>query len=106
TLTVGKMSVATEDGGVQISSQWNRSTELRRAFWRVVAAAESNSEHPIGKAIALEGKNQLGLLDSDQSTIEEKGIGAIVTEFSAIVGSGIQCIVTPTTTFHPQPFQV
>ena len=99
TLTVGKMSVATSEGGVQIAPRWNRSVELRRGFWRLVAAAEDGSEHPIGKAIAREGKAQLGLIDPEgpvtPNTLEGK-IDAFVTNFSGIPGKGIRCTVTPT----------
>lgn len=99
TLTVGKMSVATAEGGVQIASNWNRSTELRRGFWRLVSAAESSSEHPIGRAIAREGKIQLGLIEPEtpiSPSAPEVNVDALVTEFSAVAGSGVQCNVTPT----------
>jgi P-type Cu+ transporter len=103
TLTVGKMSVAMSEGGLHISPQWNRSAELRKGFWRLVAAAESGSEHPIGKAIAREGKVQLGLLEPDTPVLpdgivpSEAGLDALVTDFSAVVGAGVQCNVTPQT---------
>ena len=97
TLTVGKMSVATSEGGVQIAPSWNRSVDLRKGFWRLVSAAEASSEHPIGKAIAREGKIQLGLVDSEDPVTPavDTGVGAMVTEFSAVAGKGIQCVVTP-----------
>jgi len=97
TLTVGKMSVATSEGGVQIAPNWNRSVELRKGFWRLVSAAEASSEHPIGKAIAREGKVQLGLVDSEdpKTPVADTGVDAVVTEFSAVAGKGIRCVVTP-----------
>ena len=97
TLTVGKMSVATSEGGVQIAPHWNRSVDLRKGFWRLVSAAEGSSEHPIGKAIAREGKIQLGLVDSEDpmTPAVDTGVDAIVTEFSAVAGKGIRCVVTP-----------
>ena len=97
TLTVGKMSVATSEGGVQIAPSWNRSVDLRKGFWRLVSAAEASSEHPIGKAIAREGKIQLGLVDSEDPVTPavDTGVDAVVTEFSAVAGKGIRCVVTP-----------
>lgn len=98
TLTAGKMSVATSEGGVQIAPNWNRSAELRKGFWRLVAAAEGNSEHPIGKAIAREGKVQLGLIEPEtpiKPAFSEVSIDAAVSDFNAIVGKGIRCSVTP-----------
>ena len=96
TLTAGKMSVATSEGGVQIAPHWNRSVELRKGFWRLVSAAEGSSEHPIGKAIAREGKIQLGLLDSEDNVTPaaDTSVDAVVTEFSAVAGKGIRCVVT------------
>ena len=98
TLTVGKMSVATSEGGVQIAPSWNRSVELRKGFWRLVSAAEGSSEHPIGKAIAREGKVQLGLIEPETPmtpAVAEINVDALVTEFSAVAGKGIRCSVTP-----------
>lgn len=99
TLTVGKMSVATSEGGVQIAPKWNRSTELRKGFWRLVSAAENSSEHPVGRAIAREGKIQLGLIEPEtpiSPSAPEVHVDAAVSEFSAVAGSGVHCNVTPT----------
>jgi P-type Cu+ transporter len=98
TLTIGKMSVATSQEGVQIATKWNRTPELKKGFWRLVAAAEGHSEHPIGKAIAREGKIQLGLVEPTTPItprVMEVGVDALVTEFSAVAGKGIQSVVTP-----------
>ena len=98
TLTMGKMSVATSEGGVQIAPNWNRSLELRKGFWRLVSAAEGCSEHPIGKAIAREGKVQLGLIAPDTPmtpAVTEINVDALVTDFYAVAGKGIRCSVTP-----------
>lgn len=94
TLTMGKMSVATREGGVQIAPKWNRFPEVRQAFWRIVAAAEASSEHPIGRAIAREGKVQLGLVEEGQDGIEGN-VDAVVSEFVAVAGKGVRCAVTP-----------
>jgi P-type Cu+ transporter len=98
TLTVGKMTVATSEGGVQIAPHWNRSMDLRKGFWTLVSAAENSSEHPTGKAIAREGKIQLGLIEPETPVTPaatEANIDALVTEFSAVAGKGVQCSVTP-----------
>jgi P-type Cu+ transporter len=99
TLTVGKMSVATSEGGVQIAPHWNRSVDLRRGFWRLVSAAENGSEHPIGRAIAREGKIQLGLIEPESPispvVATEVGVDAEVAGFAAVAGKGVECLVTP-----------
>lgn len=108
TLTVGKMTVATSEGGVQIAPHWNRSIELRKGFWRLVSAAEDGSEHPIGKAISREGKIQLGLIEPETPVTPTAtvNVDALVNNFSAVVGKGVQCAVTPSAsdnskhTFH------
>jgi len=98
TLTMGKMSVATRENGVQIAKKWNRTPELRKGFWQLLAAAEGNSEHPIGKAIAREGKLQLGLIEPTTPLtpkVFEVGVDALVTDFVAVAGKGIKSNVTP-----------
>jgi Cu+-exporting ATPase len=98
TLTVGKMCVATNEGGVQIAPHWNRSVDLRKGFWRLVSAAEGSSEHPIGRAIAREGKIQLGLIEPETPITPastEVNVDALVTSFVAVAGKGVECSVTP-----------
>ena len=109
TLTVGKMTVATSEGGVQIAPHWNRSPELRKGFWRLVSAAEDGSEHPIGKAISREGKVQLGLIEPETpiTPTATVNVDALVTEFSAVAGKGVKCSVTPSASDNSKPsFQV
>ncbi|KAJ3279665.1 hypothetical protein HK104_001260 [Borealophlyctis nickersoniae] len=77
TLTMGKLSVVMHRlylGGVKDVE-----------FFGVVGAAESNSEHPVGKAIAKHGKEILGVSMYPHA----------VTDFEAVAGLGIKCIVTP-----------
>lgn len=98
TLTVGNMSVATREGGVQIAPSWNRSAELKKGFWRLVSAAESGSEHPVGKAIAREGKVQLGLIERERpvTPVETQvNVDAAISDFFVVPGKGVKCSVTP-----------
>ncbi|KAF9098509.1 hypothetical protein BGX23_006108 [Mortierella sp. AD031] len=53
-------------------------------LFTIVGAAESSSEHPLGRAVALYAKEQL-----NASQIE-----ATVSDFSASTGQGIECTVT------------
>ncbi|KAG0261369.1 hypothetical protein BGZ95_004250 [Linnemannia exigua] len=101
TLTVGKLTVAswslnlptvsttTSDGSSGGSSS-NAATAASLAsladkdLFTIVGAAESSSEHPLGRAVALYAKQQLNTSQCDAS----------VSDFSAATGQGIECIVT------------
>ncbi|KAK3816900.1 MAG: copper P-type ATPase CtaA [Linnemannia elongata] len=70
TLTVGKLVVAS----------WN----FDQDFFRIVGAAESASEHPLGRAIGEYAKDLLKVAKLD----------AVVSEFTSATGQGIECTVT------------
>ncbi|KAK3830285.1 MAG: hypothetical protein J3R72DRAFT_456113 [Linnemannia gamsii] len=53
-------------------------------FFRIVGAAESASEHPLGRAIGEYAKELLRVSKLD----------AVVTEFTSATGQGIECTVT------------
>ena len=55
TLTYGKLKVSK----VTIQGIWNVSEEARKVWWAIVGLAESGSEHPIGRSITLQAKEQL-----------------------------------------------
>ncbi|KAG0356053.1 hypothetical protein BG005_005029 [Podila minutissima] len=100
TLTIGKLEVAsynlykpTRSGG---SSPTTASAPLvpgfemptetmdEKDFFLVVGAAESVSEHPLGRAIGLYAKEMLNT----------QHLNATVTDFSSTTGQGIECTVT------------
>ncbi|RKO91762.1 hypothetical protein BDK51DRAFT_26069, partial [Blyttiomyces helicus] len=79
TLTAGKMSV------VATRRYFPDPAMSDAALFGIVGAAESNSEHPLGKAIARYGKEMLHV----------HAFPHTVDTFDAVAGSGIQCTVTP-----------
>ncbi|TPX64334.1 hypothetical protein SpCBS45565_g05970 [Spizellomyces sp. 'palustris'] len=80
TLTMGKLEVVTYQLFAD-DLKWNNEA----VFFGIVGAAEANSEHPLGKAIAKHGKEVL-----DVRTFPH-----VVETFEAVMGSGVQCTVTP-----------
>ncbi|KAF9391332.1 hypothetical protein CPB97_006828 [Podila verticillata] len=83
TLTVGKLEVAGWKLYTSESSSSSGSmTEIE--FFRIVGAAESVSEHPLGRAIDHHAK----------ALLKVSNLEATVTEFSSSTGQGIQCTVT------------
>ncbi|KAF8932433.1 hypothetical protein BGZ52_010217 [Haplosporangium bisporale] len=83
TLTIGKLQVA---GWKLYTSESSSScgSMTENEFFRIVGAAESVSEHPLGRAIDHHAKTLLKV-----SNLE-----ATVTEFSSSTGQGVQCTVT------------
>ncbi|KAF3069624.1 Copper-transporting ATPase 2 [Daldinia childiae] len=84
TLTYGKMSVAS----IKMPSVWQDKEWRRRLWWTIVGLAEMGSEHPVGKAILVAARNDLGL-------DPEAAIDGSIGEFNAIVGRGISARVEP-----------
>ncbi|KAF9301173.1 hypothetical protein BGZ74_007032 [Mortierella antarctica] len=89
TLTIGKLQVAgwklypsESSSGSGSASVLDQMTETE--FFRIVGAAESVSEHPLGRAIDHHAKTLLKV-----SNLE-----ATVTDFSSSTGQGVQCTVT------------
>jgi Cu+-exporting ATPase len=85
TLTVGKMSVA----DWKLESTWNNEWR-RKLWWSIIGLAEMGSEHPIGKAILVAAKEELGL--GVEATIDGS-----IGDFEASVGNGISALVEPAT---------
>ena len=79
TLTTGNMQLvkSRKFGEVVNSEQW----------WDIVGTVESNSEHPIGKAIVRDAKEKLGL------TFEGDTFTSSMTDFKVVVGMGVKAMV-------------
>ena len=84
TLTLGKMSVS----GAELEKSWNADSEQRQLWWTLVGLTESDSEHPIAKAILASAKDRLGLA-MDASLEGSAG------DFQAAVGRGVSASVEP-----------
>ncbi|KAF9406114.1 hypothetical protein BGZ94_003240 [Podila epigama] len=101
TLTVGKLEVAgwkvytttttaqsspalSTSSSMTLTSEISMDQMSEQAFFRIVGAAESVSEHPLGRAIDQHAKTLLKVSSLD----------ATVTDFSSSTGQGIQCTVT------------
>ncbi|KAL0542572.1 hypothetical protein IC582_017641 [Cucumis melo] len=90
TLTQGKATVTTAKVFTEIS---------RGDFLKLVASAEASSEHPLGKAM-VEYARHFHFFDEPSATKnvenqskESSGWLFDVTDFSALPGQGIQCII-------------
>ncbi|KAJ1959881.1 Cu(2+)-transporting P-type ATPase, partial [Dipsacomyces acuminosporus] len=82
TLTQGKLAVADMDfvpsvGGLHLT---------QRSFTLLAGAAESGSEHPLGKAVVSYAQTLLASAPT---------LPALATEFDSVPGQGIRCHVTP-----------
>ncbi|XP_022977788.1 copper-transporting ATPase RAN1-like [Cucurbita maxima] len=90
TLTQGRATVTTAKVFTEIS---------RGDFLKLVASAEASSEHPLGKAI-VEYARHFHFFDDPSATKngenqsrESSGWLFDVTDFSALPGQGIQCVI-------------
>ncbi|KAH8813222.1 P-type ATPase-like protein [Xylogone sp. PMI_703] len=95
TLTVGKMSVSESS----LVPAWDSSDWRRRLWWTIVGLAEMGSEHPIGKAMLLFAKEQLGL--GIDGTLDGS-----IGDFVATVGNGISALVEPATSGERTRYRV
>ncbi|KAF9285569.1 hypothetical protein BGZ68_003755 [Mortierella alpina] len=97
TLTVGKLTVANwslkapavsavtaTTGSSNSAASSSLSSLTAEDFFTIVGAAESSSEHPLGRAIGAHAKDKLNV----------SSFSATVTDFSASTGQGIECTVT------------
>ncbi|KAI8601905.1 putative Cu-ATPase [Dissophora ornata] len=90
TLTVGKLEVASwslqSPSAITTSSSAAASLDslTDEDLLTIVGAAESSSEHPLGRAIGRHAQTKLGVTS----------FGATVTKFSSSTGQGIECTVT------------
>ncbi|KAF9544359.1 hypothetical protein EC957_012160 [Mortierella hygrophila] len=105
TLTVGKLTVASwslqaptpaaastnnTDGSSSSSSTASLESLTDKDLFTIVGAAESSSEHPLGRAVASYAKEQLS----------SSNFTATVSDFSASTGQGIECTVAlPSSSF-------
>lgn len=104
TLTVGKLTVASWSlqtpaptvasanntyGSSSSSSVASLESLTDKDLFTIVGAAESSSEHPLGRAIASYAKQQLS-----SSTTSISNFAATVSDFAASTGQGIECTVT------------
>lgn len=85
TLTTGRMMVAQ----AQIEPQWTVNEWRRQLWWLIVGLAEMGSEHPIGRAILAEARNESGQAGGE-------GLPGSIGDFDACVGKGISATVEPT----------
>ncbi|KAF9364510.1 hypothetical protein BGX34_001281 [Mortierella sp. NVP85] len=88
TLTQGKLEVATwslqaPQGNKSTSSLSSLESLTEEAMLKIVGAAESSSEHPLGRAIGRYAQTKLNVATFD----------ATVSNFSASTGQGIECTV-------------
>ncbi|TVY14793.1 Copper-transporting ATPase 2 [Lachnellula arida] len=95
TLTMGKMSVAK----FNLVSAWESNELRKRLWWSIVGLAEMGSEHPIGKAILANAKEELGL--GIEGTIDGS-----IGDFEASVGKGISALVEPATNAERARYRV
>ncbi|KAH7045693.1 haloacid dehalogenase-like hydrolase-domain-containing protein [Linnemannia elongata] len=106
TLTVGKLTVASwslqtptptaastnnTNGSSSSSSAASLESLTDKDLFTIIGAAESSSEHPLGRAVASYAKQQLS---------STSNFAATVSDFSASTGQGIECTVTlPSSSF-------
>ena len=95
TITEGRMSVATS----KRSTTWDSNDWRRKLWWTIVGLAEMGSEHPIGKAILLGAKEELGL--GPEGTLDGS-----VGEFTAAVGNGVSALVEPATSADRSRYRI
>ncbi|ORX91573.1 heavy metal translocatin [Basidiobolus meristosporus CBS 931.73] len=75
TLTLGKLGVAHFETTAGVTAE---------QFWKLVAAAENNSEHPLGRAIVLYAQQEMSVSTTDVE----------ITGFEAVPGLGVTCRTT------------
>ncbi|KAF9152766.1 hypothetical protein BG015_004750 [Linnemannia schmuckeri] len=114
TLTVGKLTVASwslqtpTPTSVSITNNTTGASSSSNAaslesltdndLFTIVGAAESSSEHPLGRAVASYAKQRL-------STTSSTNFAATVSDFSASTGQGIECTVTLSSSLYT-PYRV
>ncbi|KAF9931786.1 hypothetical protein FBU30_009590 [Linnemannia zychae] len=107
TLTVGKLTVASWSLSlptISVSSSSNAASLeflTEKDLFAIVGAAESSSEHPLGRAVALYTKQQLNLPIAGN-------FDATVSNFNASTGQGIECTVSlpPTSASSASSYRV
>lgn len=95
TLTEGKMSVAE----AKLEPTWTSNDWRRKLWWQIVGLAETNSEHPVARAIVAAAKQEMGITSDDPL---EGSIGA----FEVTVGKGVSATVEPMSSVEPTRYNV
>lgn len=95
TLTEGKMSVAE----TKLEPTWTSNDWRRKLWWQIVGLAETNSEHPVARAIAAAAKQEMGLMSDD-------ALDGTIGTFEATVGKGISAMVEPTSSVERTRYRV
>jgi P-type Cu+ transporter len=95
TLTAGKMSVAE----TKLEPTWTSNDWRRKLWWQVVGLAETNSEHPVARAIVAAARKEMGIADGESLD------GSIGT-FDVTVGKGISATVEPASSVERTRYRV
>lgn len=83
TLTKGKMDVSAHRG----AGEWEGCSERQtRLWWTLIGAAESGSEHPVGKAITNFCRTQLEMYP-------DTPFDAQIVEFHSVTGRGVSATI-------------
>ncbi|KAM9971975.1 hypothetical protein ACTFIW_011965 [Dictyostelium discoideum] len=95
TITTGKMNVTDYRVNHQSNDNSTPKEEEDKLFFKIVGAAESGSEHPIGKAIVQFCKQTLTTKGADPigSPMIQDYQFPPVSDFKGIAGRGLSCIV-------------
>lgn len=95
TLTEGKMSVAE----TKLEPIWTSNDWRRKLWWQIVGLAETNSEHPVARAIVSAAKREMGLMNDD-------ALDGTIGTFEVTVGKGISATVEPTSSAERTRYRV
>ncbi|KAL8786339.1 MAG: hypothetical protein Q9213_002836 [Squamulea squamosa] len=95
TLTMGKMTVAKS----KLEPLWEANEWRRELWWSLVGLAETNSEHPVGKAMLHAAKTELRI-GSDSM------IDGTVGDFQTTVGKGVTALVAPASSIEHKRYEI
>jgi Cu+-exporting ATPase len=95
TLTEGKMSVAE----TKLEPTWTSNDWRRKLWWQIVGLAETNSEHPVARAIVAAAKQEIGLMSDD-------ALNGTIGTFDVTAGKGILATVEPTSSVERTRYRV
>ncbi|CRG92315.1 hypothetical protein PISL3812_09372 [Talaromyces islandicus] len=95
TLTEGKMSVAE----AKLEPTWTSNDWRRKLWWQIVGLAETNSEHPVARAIVMAAKKETGVDGEDP-------LDGSIGSFDVVVGKGISATVEPTSSVERTHYRV
>lgn len=95
TLTEGKMSVAE----TKLEPTWTSNDWRRKLWWQIIGLAETNSEHPVARAIVAAAKQEIGLMSDD-------ALNGTIGTFDVTAGKGILATVEPTSSVERTRYRV